>query len=678
MKQLLVHIVAIIITLTATGLVAQDWPIFKGNIYFTGNNDEVIVKNNNLKWLYQADERVFNPVVSDGRVFFSDIKSNVYCLDEEYGKVQWRVDFKQISSQFKALSRSAGKIKYPLVKDNMLFLSDPIAMYAFDKHSGRVLWARTGMRTETVKPQGLSGRTSAVSVDGIYADPIIMNDKIFYGTRNMFLAREVVNGHELWENRAIKTYSAFPTYYDNMIITQSMDYATGLFTVHCLAYDTGKTIWERRLEKPLQIFPPVVYRQRVYIPTGRSLYCLDLKTGDTRWSKEYGAPITSTPSFTDRAILFTVNNSDIAVINPDSGERIRTIPVGTSAGPLFVTIRDLIYIAYNESVPVKGKPITFGRVRAMNFDDNTVLWEYRTPFPGAVSQPIASKGILILPAGNYVYALGTEYYARVVDGGDGYAVKPGGPVKPDGPSDREGATKRPAKHEKKPEKTPTEPDRPDDRMTPGREKATQRKEPPKLETRKFKVTITDENKRGISAQVEIKKWDKDKLVYSKKADISSSGEVEVPTGDNVEILATASGYLPKKTIIGGKDAGADIHLERLEKGKGYVVDNILFDFDKWYLKKASIDIVGKLVMLLKRDPSLRLEVRGHTDSVGDPRYNKRLSERRADAVIEYMVKNGISPERLSAVGMGSEKPIASNTTPEGRRKNRRTEFFFKN
>ncbi|HOS40676.1 MAG TPA: PQQ-binding-like beta-propeller repeat protein, partial [Spirochaetota bacterium] len=149
MKQLLVHIVAIIITLTATGLVAQDWPIFKGNIYFTGNNDEVIVKNNNLKWLYQADERVFNPVVSDGRVFFSDIKSNVYCLDEEYGKVQWRVDFKQISSQFKALSRSAGKIKYPLVKDNMLFLSDPIAMYAFDKHSGRVLWARTGMRTET-------------------------------------------------------------------------------------------------------------------------------------------------------------------------------------------------------------------------------------------------------------------------------------------------------------------------------------------------------------------------------------------------------------------------------------------------------------------------------------------------------------------------------------------------
>ncbi|HOS41323.1 MAG TPA: hypothetical protein PLG31_16440, partial [Spirochaetota bacterium] len=86
--------------------------------------------------------------------------------------------------------------------------------------------------TETAKPQGLSGRTSAVSVDGIYADPIIMNDKIFYGTRNMFLARDVVNGHELWENRAIKTYSAFPTYYDNMIITQSMDYATGLFTVH--------------------------------------------------------------------------------------------------------------------------------------------------------------------------------------------------------------------------------------------------------------------------------------------------------------------------------------------------------------------------------------------------------------------------------------------------------------
>jgi outer membrane protein assembly factor BamB len=71
---------------------SSDWPIYKGNIYFTGNNDEIIIKNNNLKWLFQADERAFNPVVSDGRIFFIDQKGNVYSLDEEYGKMVWKIN----------------------------------------------------------------------------------------------------------------------------------------------------------------------------------------------------------------------------------------------------------------------------------------------------------------------------------------------------------------------------------------------------------------------------------------------------------------------------------------------------------------------------------------------------------------------------------------------------------
>ena len=64
------------------------------------------------------------------------------------------------------------------------------------------------------------------------------------------------------------------------------------------------------------------------------------------------------------------------------------------------------------------------------------------------------------------------------------------------------------------------------------------------------------------------------------------------------------------------------------------------------------------------------------DSTGEKAHNQRLSERRADAVVEYMIKNGISPERLAAVGFGAEKPIASNAEEEGRKKNRRTEFYI--
>ena len=83
-KNLLLISLIIISSLT---LHAEDWPIYKGNIYFTGNNDEITVKNSNLKWLFQADNVVLNPINSDGRVYFLDLVKNVYCLDEERGRL---------------------------------------------------------------------------------------------------------------------------------------------------------------------------------------------------------------------------------------------------------------------------------------------------------------------------------------------------------------------------------------------------------------------------------------------------------------------------------------------------------------------------------------------------------------------------------------------------------------
>ncbi len=626
---------------------AGDWPIYKGNIYFTGNNDEIIVKNNNLKWLYQAGDRVFNPVVSDERVYFVDLKSDVYCLDEEYGTLLWKVDMKKISSQFKAFSRAAGKIKYPLVTGGTLILSDPVALYAFDKTTGTVLWARTGMREETVASPGLSGKTSIAMVDGIYADPIVSGDEVYYGTRNMFMAREVRNGHIKWDNRDVKTYSGFPSFYDAFIFTQSMDYSANRYTVHCLGARDGKALWSRDIEKPLQIFPPVVYGGRVYIPSGKTVYCLDLKTGEVLWSRAYRDFITSNLSFTDRAILFSIANSDIAVVDPEKGDTVREITVGPQSSPSFVTVRDQVYIAYTASETVRQKTLPFGRVRAVNFGDDSVLWEYKTPFPGAASQPVASRGILYFPAGNYLYAIGTEYYPRVVAGGDGYAVVPGTDVP------------GPGKLEKPPEVSGPE-----------------RPKPEAPATRTMKVTVRGDDGGEITAQVEVRKREKGDTVYNKRTTVKGGGEIEVPAGDGVELLATAEGHVPRKEIIGEKDKDRTITLERLRKGRGYVIDNILFEFDKAYLKRESLDILDKLVRIMKGDPSLRVEVRGHTDSTGDSGYNRKLSERRADAVVEYMIKNGVSPERLRSTGFGETRPLASNDTAEGRGRNRRTEFFF--
>jgi len=682
--------------LTTTVLIAQDWPIYKGNIYFTGNNDEIIVKNANLKWLFQANDRTYNTIVSDGRVYFLDNSSDLYCLDEEYGKLLWRVDFQSISAQFKSFSKSAGKVKYPLIKGNTLFLSDPIAIYALDKRNGKVLWARTGMRTEQTPKaaEGLAGRKPLPMVDGIYADPVIQEDNIYYGTRNMFLSREIRDGHEGWENRDIKTYSAYPTFYDNTIITQSLDFSKNSFLVYCLDATSGKPIWTKSIQKPQRIFPPVVYNRNVYIPSNDTLYCLDYKSGELLWSKNYGRYITSNPSFTDRAIVFSLDNSTMAIVDPANGSILKSVEAGEKSSPFFVTVRDVLYLAYNEKRTINQKEITGGVVRAVNFTDNTPLWEFHTPFPGAVSQPTASNGILFLPSGNYVYAIGTEYYPKIVHGGEGYAI----PDENNGaPADNADDLRKKKLDDKlaqldpdrkkddldqqfdKSRKDDTQNKKPDNKIKDDTKKQNTDQTIPKdkpLRMRDITIRVSDDTNKDIPAQVQVRKWENDRLVYDKTEMVTRKTPIKIPEGDNVEITASADNHLPKKEIITGKDSDKDIILDRIEKGKPTVVDNIGFEFNKAYLKRQSINLLDRMVRIMKEHPKLKLEIRGHTDNIGDVKYNQKLSERRADAVAEYMIKNGISPERLKSVGFGETKPLVPNNSDIHRAKNRRTEFLF--
>ncbi|HIB01952.1 MAG TPA: OmpA family protein [Phycisphaerales bacterium] len=76
---------------------------------------------------------------------------------------------------------------------------------------------------------------------------------------------------------------------------------------------------------------------------------------------------------------------------------------------------------------------------------------------------------------------------------------------------------------------------------------------------------------------------------------------------------------------------------------------------------------------MKFKTEMKIEIGGHTDDVGEDSANQRLSESRANAVRNYLIKNGIEGDRVSARGYGETKPVAYNTTPEGRQKNRRTE-----
>jgi outer membrane protein OmpA-like peptidoglycan-associated protein len=160
------------------------------------------------------------------------------------------------------------------------------------------------------------------------------------------------------------------------------------------------------------------------------------------------------------------------------------------------------------------------------------------------------------------------------------------------------------------------------------------------------ITITGEDKKRIPAEIEIRKREKDQVVYHGKQRVEGEGKVELPEGDDIEAVITAPDHVPKKIIIRNSEKERTVLLDRIREDKPVVIDNILFEIDRAYLKKESIDILDKLVILLKSRRDLTVDVRGHTDSTGDEAHNLKLSERRADAVVEYRSRR-ISPEQIS-------------------------------
>ena len=103
--------------------------------------------------------------------------------------------------------------------------------------------------------------------------------------------------------------------------------------------------------------------------------------------------------------------------------------------------------------------------------------------------------------------------------------------------------------------------------------------------------------------------------------------------------------------------------------------NIFFDRKQATLRTESTTELQQLVTLLKDNPTMKIEVSGHTDAMGKDSDNQKLSEDRARAVKEYAVTvGGVEPLRIMARGYGESRPVSSNDTDEGRAKNRRVEF----
>lgn len=117
-----------------------------------------------------------------------------------------------------------------------------------------------------------------------------------------------------------------------------------------------------------------------------------------------------------------------------------------------------------------------------------------------------------------------------------------------------------------------------------------------------------------------------------------------------------------------------IEEEKVKVGETIQLRNVFFAFNKADILPESNDELNKVVKFMKDQPTVEIEVSGHTDNKGSNDYNMKLSQDRANSVKDYLVSNGIDAARITAKGYGETKPIATNATEYGREQNRRVEF----
>lgn len=191
------------------------------------------------------------------------------------------------------------------------------------------------------------------------------------------------------------------------------------------------------------------------------------------------------------------------------------------------------------------------------------------------------------------------------------------------------------------------------------------------------VTLDGETDKIIPASVTLTRLEGKDTAYTAQVDPTVGFVANQMVSEKFLINVKCRGYMDyNDTIYQIDNDTVYAQLMPIKKNTVVILRNLLFDTDKTIIKNTSVQSLEDLYKLLSENPSLRIQITGHTDNVGKEKYNQKLSEGRAKAVYQEMVKRGINPKRMSWRGAGETEPIESNDTPEGRAENRRVEFMI--
>ena len=595
-----------VLILAVLGPLFAPWRTVGGNKYGTYNSDLIPVKNGHARWILQSDAPPHDPVPAEGMLITADSKRRVFALDQESGRTRWVTDLQAWSKRFGIGKRRANKIKHIIINDDRVLVSDVSILYSLDLWSGRPVWARRH------------------SKGGIYASPFAAAETIFYGTRRAFYARQRKNGHIHWTRTDLRSYSAHPAGADGRLFALSRNLLRRTYTLHRLDPGTGQTVWRAALPRPFRILAAILCRDSVILPVKRTLLCLRQRDGHVMWRRDYPFLLTGSAAYTNGRLLISADNSDTAVLNPQNGRLLYRIQGPQRGAPRRVCIGDRVYVSDNLVRKVGGRSLPFARVRAFRLGEEKAVtqWSFTAPFPGAARQPVAAGGTLFLPAGKFLYALGTYYQTGT--GRDYRLIR----FRPPGRSN-EGPTRKLTIHH-----------------PAGRKGVTvflrsRREKPNRFEKR----VVLREPKTVVT----------------------------VPKGEPLDVIIGGTHRFPRRRHIPPDRSTLTVKKPQ-DNDAPISVRAIRFATDSAELKRRSLPVLRRIASYLRRRSDLNVTIAGHTDNRGSDAYNLRLSRRRARAVKTWLVKNGVGASRMRTAGYGETKPTADNKTEKGRALNRRTDF----
>ncbi|OQP55950.1 flagellar motor protein MotB [Niastella yeongjuensis] len=186
--------------------------------------------------------------------------------------------------------------------------------------------------------------------------------------------------------------------------------------------------------------------------------------------------------------------------------------------------------------------------------------------------------------------------------------------------------------------------------------------------------------KGLPSGVELTDLGTREVISRVQTDATGNYLITLPVGKDYAFNVKRRGYLffsenfPLSQKAPDSTYKIDIPLQPIEANASVVLKNIFFESGKFDLKDESTIELDNIFQLMKENPTLKIQISGHTDNVGKAADNLALSNNRAQAVVKFLVSKGIEQARLTFKGFGATQPVADNATEEGRAQNRRTEL----